>query len=422
MFFGLALFMGCASLKTSGSVVGEGWAGNSVNTVIFRNAALTSFGGFQFTAYYNNEGYVVLAKRKQGASVWQTAVTPYKGNIRDAHNCISMAIDSRGYLHLSWNHHDNPLHYARSTTPLGLELTEMMPMTGLQEDKVTYPQFYNLPNGNLLFCYRSGQSGRGNMVLNVYNPATQQWQQVQNNLLDGQGNRSAYWQMCSSPKGLYLSWTWRETWDVSTNHDICYAFSPDGGITWQKSDGTAYTLPITINNAEVVQTVPQNSSLINQTAMTVDAKGNPYIATYWAEKNATPQYKVVYFNGAEWNIIHSNLRTGNFNLGGGGTKSIPISRPELMVKNNTVYLLYRDEERGNKVSLAHINLSSKKWQVSNLTSTPVGQWEPNFDKELWAATGQLHIFAQEVNQADGEGVNNVPPTPVRVIEVRHLPR
>lgn len=416
----LCFFVSCASLKTTEATIGYGWAGNSVNTVIFRNAALTSFKGYQFAAYYNNEGYVVLAKRAISTPTWHISLTQYKGNIQDAHNSISIAVDAQGYLHLAWDHHDNPLHYARSTTPFGLELTGMLPMTGLQEEKVTYPEFQHLPDGKLLFCYRSGKSGRGNMVMNVYNPNTKTWSQIQDNLLDGQGSRSAYWQMCTGSKGIYLSWTWRESWDVSTNHDICYAFSPDGGITWLKSDGTPYTLPITVDTAETVWAVPKNSSLINQTAITTDKAGNPYIATYWAQNGASPQYKVVYYNGTKWNVMDSSFCNGSFALGGGGTKSIPISRPELLVKNNSLYLLYRDAGRDNKVSLAHARLNGT-WQVTDLTHQSVSQWEPNFDKELWKSDAVLHIFVQEVHQADAEGINDVAPTPVRVLEVRNLP-
>jgi hypothetical protein len=68
------------------------------------------------------------------------------------------------------------------------------------------------------------------------------------------------------------TWVWRETWDVATNHDICYAKSVDGGKTWQKSGGEKYELPITAASAEYACRVPQKSELINQTSMCVDSK------------------------------------------------------------------------------------------------------------------------------------------------------
>jgi len=409
-----------AQLKTNTTEIGLGWSNNSVNTVIFRNSALTSFKGIQYTAYYNPEGKMVLAKRKLNAKKWDVVITPYSGNVKDAHNDISIAIDIEGYLHVSWDHHDTRLRYAKSKAPFSLELGEEQPMTGKDEAKVTYPEFHNLPDGKLLFCYRSGASGRGNMIMKSYDVKTKQWTSLQNNLIDGENQRSAYWQICVGKKGIYISWVWRESWDVSTNHDICYAFSADGGKTWEKSTGEKYNLPITKATAEHAWDVPQNSSLINQTAMTVDDAGNPYITTYW-NNDGIPQYKVVYLLDGKWNLLNTNFHQKTFNLGGGGTKRIPISRPEILVHQSMLYLLYRDEERDNKITLAYTNLEKKQWQLKDVSQFTVGQWEPNFDKELWQQKKQLHIFSQNVSQADGEGLAKVAPQPVQVIALKKLP-
>ncbi len=409
-----------AQLKTNTTDIGLGWSNNSVNTVIFRNSALTSFKGIQYTAYYNPEGKMVLAKRKLNAKKWDVVVTPYSGNVKDAHNDISIAIDIEGYLHVSWDHHDTRLRYAKSKTPFSLELGEEQSMTGKDEAKVTYPEFHNLPNGELLFCYRSGASGRGNMIMKSYDVKTEKWTSLQNNLIDGENQRSAYWQICVGKKGIYISWVWRESWDVSTNHDICYAFSADGGKTWTKSTGEKYNLPITKATAEHAWDVPQNSSLINQTAMTVDDAGNPYITTYW-NNDGVPQYKVVYLLDGKWNLLNTNFHQKTFNLGGGGTKRIPISRPEILVNKSMLYLLFRDEERDSKITLGYTNLEKKQWQLKDISRLTVGQWEPNFDKELWQEKKQLHIFSQNVSQADGEGLAKVAPQPVQVIALKKLP-
>lgn len=422
--FLMMTFFSCvvsAQLKTTEIEIGLGWSNNSVNTVIFRNSTLTTFKNIQYTAYYNPEGRMVLAKRKLNAKKWDVVVTPYSGNVKDAHNDISIVIDVDGYLHVSWDHHDTRLRYAKSKMPFSLELDREQSMTGKDEEKVTYPEFHNLPNGKLLFCYRSGASGRGNMIMKSYDVKTQKWTSLQNNLIDGENQRSAYWQICVGEKGIYISWVWRESWDVSTNHDICYAFSADGGETWEKSTGEKYNLPITKATAEYAWEVPQNSSLINQTSMTVDAKGNPYIASYW-DNSGVPQYKVVYLLEGKWNLLSTNFHVNSFVLGGGGTKRIPISRPEILINKSMLYLLYRDEERDNKITLAYTNLEKKHWKLKDISRFPVGQWEPNFDKELWREKRQLHIFSQNVSQADGEGLAKVYPQAVQVLELKKLPK
>src|SRR5438067_5522457 len=123
--------------------VGNGFAKTSVNTPIFRASSVLTHGDTQYTAYYDGDGYMVLAKRQLGSNKWETRKTQYKGHVEDAHNAISIGIDGKGILHVSWAFHNHPLSYAQSTEPGGLEMTQPMPMTGKDESSVSYPQFYN---------------------------------------------------------------------------------------------------------------------------------------------------------------------------------------------------------------------------------------------------------------------------------------
>ncbi|MEJ7674431.1 MAG: BNR repeat-containing protein [Chitinophagaceae bacterium] len=243
--------------KITTTPVAEGWANNSINAVVFRKNSLVTYKDTQYIAFYNNDKYVVLGKRKLGGKHWQLKQTKYQGNTSDAHNMISLMVDGDGYLHIAWDHHNNPLNYCRSIQPGSLELTEKMSMTGKVENKVSYPEFYRMPGGNLLFFYRDGGSGQGNLVINRYNTAAKEWSQLHTNLIDGEGERNAYWQACVDAKGtIHLSWVWRETPDVASNHDICYARSTDGGITWEKSTGEKYQIPVSASTAEYAFKIP----------------------------------------------------------------------------------------------------------------------------------------------------------------------
>jgi hypothetical protein len=403
--------------------VADGWANNSVNVVAFRKNSLVTFQGTQYTAWYDADRFVVLAKRKSNSDTWQVQQTRFKGNAADAHNTISIMVDGQGYLHLSWDHHDNPLNYARSVAPGSLELTGKMPMTGLNDRKVSYPEFYRLPDGNLLFFYRDGGSGRGNLVINRYHTQTRQWTQLSGNLVDGEGQRNAYWQAYIDRKGtIHVSWVWRESPDVASNHDLSYACSRDGGLTWEKSSGEKYALPITQATAEQAWAIPQRSELINQTSMGADDQGHPFIATYWREAgSAIPQYHLVYHNGQAWQSLQLNFRTTPFSLSGGGTKRIPIARPQVLVKNaggkTSVLMIFRDAERGNKASAVVIGqLSKPEWTIVDLTTESLGSWEPTYDTELWKEKQVLNLFVQQVEQVDGEGRATIPPQPIRVLE------
>lgn len=407
---------------------GTGYSNNSVNATVFRNSSVATLSQTQYIAYYDSLGYLTLGKRQLQDSAFQIERTQYQGHVRDAHNIISIMPDGDGYLHVSFDHHGNPLHYARSVEPGSLTLGDMEPMISPSMDAlvpdeldVTYPEFYRLASGNVLFVYRSGASGRGNLVMNLYNTKERKWSRVQDILIDGEQQRNAYWQLFVDAEGtIHVSWVWRETWLVETNHDICYACSKDEGRTWQRTDGTPYELPITAANAEYACLIPQSSELINQTSMSTDAEGHPYIATYWRDQqDSIPQYRVVWHDGQQWNQQQVSQRHTPFSLSGGGTKMIPISRPRLAVDGHEAWYIVRDVERNSRVSLYHTSdLTTGEWELTDLTDYPVNAWEPSFDTELWKAQRHLHLYVQCVNQGDGETTVASEPTPVSVLEIR----
>ena len=409
--------------KTHVVPVDSGWSNNSVNATVFRKSSIASYRDSQFVAFYSNDKHVIMAKRKLGSDYWIRKKTNLTGNPDDAHNIISIALDGQGYLHVAWSHHNTQLRYTKSKSPLSLEFENEQPMTGSSEEKVTYPEFYRLPNGNLMFLYRDGSSGNGNLILKRYDVLQHKWNNVQENLINGEGKRNAYWQGCVDSKGtIHLSWVWRESPDVASNHDLCYARSYDEGITWQKSTGEKYALPITERSAEYIAKIPQQHELINQTSMTADEFGRPFIASYWRDDDSLiPQYHIAFILDNQWEIKSLSFRLTPFTLSGGGTKRIPISRPQLIVSSRnskvSAALIFRDEERGSKVSAAVTNnLPTSTWKIEDLYELPVGQWEPSFDIDLWREKKLMHLFVQKVEQLDSEGTMRQPGTPVYVLE------
>ena len=138
------------------STLGSGWARTSVNAPIFRKDALTSDAVEQYAAWYDDDAQVIVARRRLDEDAWTSQATGFSGRARDAHNTISLMLDGDGYLHLAWDHHGDPLHYARSLAPGGLVFSPPEPMLGTDEDRITYPEFLALPCGDLLFAYRHG--------------------------------------------------------------------------------------------------------------------------------------------------------------------------------------------------------------------------------------------------------------------------
>jgi len=402
--------------------VGYGWSRTMVNATVFRYNSIVSYNDFQYVAYYDSNSRVVLAKRRHGTAKWITKQTRFTGNTMDAHNAIAIMVDGRGVLHMAWDHHGNALNYCMGQKPGSLEMGPPQKMIGRDEGKVTYSEFYAMPSGDLIFVYRDGSSGDGNFVMNRYDLETGRWRRLHDNLIDGEGQRNAYWQMYVSQSGvIHLSWVWRESYNVETNHDMCYAVSGDGGRTWFTSEQKRYQLPITKETAEYVMRIPENSDLINQTSITADTNDNPYIGTYFqAADDSCPQYYILYKRNKTWQLSRASSRSMDFDLGGMGSRSIPVSRPQLVFRHGhktNLYLIYRDDEYGGKARLAFAEPETMNWSAVDLTAESLERWEPSYDTELWKKKNQLHLFLQKVGQESGEKSVEMPPQPVSILEV-----
>jgi hypothetical protein len=242
---------------------------------------------------------------------------------------------------------------------------------------------------------------------------TKQWKQLHSNLIDGEEHRNAYWQACiDNKRAIHLSWVWRESPDVASNHDMCYARSADGGQTWENSKGEKYQLPINAVTAEYVCKIPEKSELINQTSIYANEEGVPFIASYWKDKgDSVPQYHIIYKANDQWQVQNPGFRKTAFSLSGTGTKRIPISRPQIISwkknGNDAVALIFRDEELGNKVSVAiNSNIQFSNWELTNLTNESVGSWEPTYDTELWKKKKQLWQLCSPLAPREVRGTCN----------------
>ena len=97
---------------------------------------------------------------------------------------------------------------------------------------------------------------------------------------------------------------------------------------------------------------------------------------------------------------------------------IPIARPRMVVDGRRGYYLFRDAERGSRVSIYTTrNIRRGRWQVRDLTLFAVDAWEPSHDAELWKRKERLHLFVQATHQGDGERTVESQPTMVYVLEI-----
>lgn len=84
---------------------------------------------------------------------------------------------------------------------------------------------------------------------------------------------------------------------------------------------------------------------------------------------------------------------------------IPISRPRIASDGRKAYYIFRDTERGSKVSVAYTpHLGKEGWNVTDVTDFSVDAWEPSFDINLWNKHRRLNVFVQTTHQGDGEKI------------------
>ena len=391
------------------SPVAKGYAGNFVNSSALRKSALFSRyddegNRTQFCAFYDADGYVTAARRKNKGA-WSVERTDCTGQFTNAGKGISLAADGDGFVHLAWSGADGVLHHLVSDSPCGLEFSEAA-ILGRDEDSVTFPEFYLQPSGDLLLLYLYRRGGSMRAVLDRYLTKSREWIRVSDALIACGDNKTAYWQACTDTLGrLHISWCWRDTPDLRSNHDLCYLVSEDDSCSaFRRADGGRAELPVTQDTAIPIREIPEDSMLINQTSMTCNERNTPYIATYFRSGGAV-QYHVLYPDDEGWNCVDTGIREGDVTVGGNGALHLPMARPQIAAAGDHVLLLIRDEERGSKASLVKLRLDGgRAEQVAavDITKDPLGSWEPTYDPVLWSRENKLELFVQPEGIPDGD--------------------
>lgn len=398
--------------------LGQAWAGNTINTVIFRHQGVFSYQGRQYTAFYVDNNILRLIKRDLKTNKFEQYDLLGEYNLKDAHNTISLGIDREGYLHMSYDHHGNRLNYRRSQQAHSIQdWSDRLPMTGIDEERVTYPAFI-LPTQYtpLLMLYRDGNWKQGTAYLKYFDESLRQWFDYPNSILSGAEQKpwtsNAYWNHPTMDEHgvLHISYTWRTDYfsaeQLISNVNIDYAKSYDGGFNWFTSKDQPYKLPITPTNTETVWPISPGSNHINQTSMALDSKGHPHIVFYANDLDGIPQYQHLWYDGQQWKQSYVTQRNQSFTLNGGGTLDIPISRPEIIIdSNDTVYIIYRSEETQQKLVASYQTAPDYACQPNNtmvLWDENTGQAEPIIDRARWQQEKILTILVQYNQQPDGD--------------------
>jgi hypothetical protein len=395
---------------------------------------IVSFGDYQYTVFWNAEGQFVLARRDlRDDRVQQVVLREFTLSADDGHRNTCLGISpADGRLHLSWDHHNNPLNYAKSRKgliadpPERITADDIEPRQRVSSDpsltsRTTYPRFINDPQGTLYLFYRQGGSGNGDNYLFRYDAEKADWHLV-GQIFSRRGtygpwgnstSRNAYFHdlLFDADGRLHATWVYREksaTW--ASNHDLHYASSDDGGRTWHNNAGEkiadmAEGDPIELDDPGiVVRRIPVFSWMMNAGCMALDSQGRPHVITYKLPEPRKPK-KLQHNPPPE---IHRHLHFVHYwrNERGqwlGGEPIEPLGGPGNVARgdivfgpDDTLYFFCRHRKQGGMACLeAEATGGWKQWRGYALTPSGVASTDATkHDRRRWQQQGVLSLTAR----------------------------
>jgi hypothetical protein len=267
---------------------------DKANIALF-NSAIFTHGNAVYIAFVqpdssDGKGYqTVVGKFSEG--VWKFSVVEPNSRRDPYHRQPSIVVDSDGYVHVTYNMHSSPWQYSVSASPEDIsrwefrgqelrgphddERSSYVPGAGTADipgNRITY-QFITVDrNGTPYVIYREALKTdpgtdyfemQWSLGIARYDVKSRTWQRV--------GPDGGVFPFATEPgfraqgghihfdahNRMHVSWTWYAEYErdgsghTKPNYPS-YAYSDDGGITFNKADGTPLTLPICFADSDIV--------------------------------------------------------------------------------------------------------------------------------------------------------------------------
>jgi hypothetical protein len=384
-----------------------------------------------------------MARRKLPAGNWEIiCFKDYQFKSNDAHNTISIGIcPKNGTIHLAFDHHDHLLNYRVSRKDVATkpevakwDASSFGPITSEMEKgksiKITYPRFWQTPDGRLQFCYRRGGSGNGDRMLVDYDAKTGTWfntRQIDSRkgfFSDANGMSGS---RCSYPNGydygphgkLHTTWVWRES-SQGANHDLMYAYSENQGKTWINNVGIPLTEPPHLNSPGIiVVSIGRTYGLMNTHGQSLDSQGRIHVVMWHCSdeslKAAGSKPGEYRWGPAEARRYHHYWRNKNGTWEHTEIPGVAGNRPKLFIdKTDNAYLIFRNADlfvQSGDLVIAAATASSKwtDWKVIHTEKGPFVN-EMLGDLYRWKRDGILSIMVQDAPAKAHEV------TPLRILD------
>lgn len=419
--------------------------GDTVNGRTHQQDPITSFRGWQYVTWFDADRRVCIGRRKLPAGNWEVIrFQDHRFKTNDSHNTAVLGIcHGDGTIHMAFDHHASRLNY-RVSKPGAAHHPESVRwdaslFSGVlhtlgsvkPEESVTYPRFFNAPDGNLALYYRSVTSANGDGMIEEYNADRQDWMPGLGKFIArdigvfSSGDltsrfRCPYLNSISyAGERLHASWVWRDRFEKThpTNqHDLCYAYSDDQGRTWHNSagsviGGTGESFIHLDTPGLVVAPIPTHAGLSSQNTHYAYPDGGIHIMLL---RHAKDSLKTVY---------HHHWRTPE---GEWKSEALPFTgnRPKLVgTEDRTLYLIYSAADRVRIIrGVPNSDRSAWQWADVRLPDPPSCYADVVVDTERWKEERILSIYSQEkpsgiIRTSQSNAIDGIP-SPLNVIDFR----
>lgn len=328
------------------------------------SSAMTAVG--ETTAYFIQNGYRIVAYTDSDLNAivaindstidnnWDRAIVG--SNLNDAHNSISVGVDSDGYIHTVHDIH-NALsfagHYNVSSQPYDVSEMVESEIQGAAVAFVSYARFYRA--GDILYLlFRVGSSGSGDEWLKRYDTTTRTWFDVAIPLIAGSTLSppdNPYMGSCvgDDSGNLHLIWTHR----VDLYNERIY-YAKYEGSTGLVKDVTGAVIPLPLSRNSPIQSItsPTDQTIGNNGIGLVLDLSTPHVVFNSREKSGYPEvfYSHYSFVTNKWESVQlSNLSLPRLRACPGGPQepeSLPrpcdfeLQGPFIVRDTSTLYVFY----------------------------------------------------------------------------------
>lgn len=305
---------------------------------------------------------------------------------KDGHNEFIVGLDKQGYIHIMGNMHNNRWRYWRSVSSRnitdGFERDfDVEGPSGLETSRgeCSYYYFRKSNSGELFMCCRAsaelprdGEGDRG-VGLYKYNCDTKQWEARGAFGGSPECNRNViFWESTlryqmykadirfdKNDRMHFAVVAERQLSNGKIGSYVTYAYSDDYGLTWHNADGTEMTLPMGIDNSDILQTQESDgqvhegkSNMKSEHAQLLLDKDNIPAVVYSTDNHTWYSY---YKNGT-WNksILIFNTQ---------------LQRPETLYTDDYMYIIdsftsdrvWKMSGYGQPAECINIGYSKTRW-------------------------------------------------------------